>query len=92
MIKPSSEWRASERLQACLSHTGFALSELRRTESSYELSHDLSLIWLKYLGPKERALMLAAAIKSCDPRDAVFLRDFLNDILDETDVPPLEVR
>ena len=84
------EWKPPERLSVCFEHTSFALSELKRGAESYDLSESVSLIWRRHLGPKERALMLAAAIKSVEPRDAVFLRDVLNDILDETEIVPLE--
>lgn len=80
-----------ERMAVAFSHTGFALSELRRGENSYDLSSGLALIWRKHLGPKERALMLATALKASEPRDALFLRDVLLDLFPlDDDIPPLE--
>jgi hypothetical protein len=81
-------WQPGERIRKCLHHTAWALSELRRTDSTLELSEDLAVIWRspeKGLGVKERAFMLAVAIKAVEPRDAVYLRDVLNDILDDHD-------
>ena len=87
---PANPFIPPARVAAALSHTAFALSELRRTDDTLALSSGVALIWIKHLGPKERALMLASAIKAATPRDAVYLRQFLNSILDETEVPPLE--
>ena len=84
-------WQPPARIADALHHTAFALTELRRDGDGYKLSADVAAIWLRRLGRRERALMLAAAIKACEPRDAVFLRGVLNDILDETEVPPLGV-
>ena len=87
---PANPFVPPERISTALSHTAFALTELRRTEDSLALSQGVAVIWRKHLGPNERALMLASSIKAAEPRDAVYLRDVLNSILDETEVPPLE--
>jgi hypothetical protein len=78
---PVTTWEPPERLRKTFWNTAFALSELRRGENSYDLSSGLALIWRNRLGTKERAFMLATAVKAASPADAVFLHKCLSDVL-----------
>jgi len=75
------------------SQAAIALGDLRRGGDSYELARDLAAVFREHLGPRENGLMLGAFIQSVEPRDAVYLCDFLNSIFDETEeedgtIPP----
>jgi len=67
------------------SQAALALGDLKRGGDSYELSESVAVVWREQLGPRERGLLLGAAIRAVEPADAVYLRDFLNSVFDETE-------
>ncbi len=56
----------ADRLANVLTHTAFALSELRRTTAAGALSGDLALVWRNRLGPVERLFLMGVAVQAVE--------------------------
>ena len=75
-----SENPGTQRLDLVLGHTGTALRELRSTEAPGALSGIMAKCWRTYLGPKERAFLMAVGAQAAEPEDRQALHAALDPV------------